>query len=137
MVPNMLEIDSVMIEVNRKLYLNIFGSLSLQFSKPDGSEFYDIEPPNGPDYVQIGALSVSTNQITQFAPVLGVDIGLNCCKRIDFRLSLLGVYAFKSFQDMYFTYSYKGVPQETAVFESTGTGIFTSLSIGYRFKKTE
>ena len=32
-------------------------------------------------------------------------------------------------------YKEQGVLQETAVFEATGTGVFTSFNIGYRFRK--
>ena len=36
---------------------------------------------------------------------------------------------------MYFEYTYYDEPQETAIFQGKGTGLYISLNIGYRFVK--
>jgi hypothetical protein len=96
------------------------------------SEIFEIY---GPEYVQNELVSAEQFNTTQIVPSLGFKTGVVLWKRIELGLTVQGVLGFKSFQNMYFKYSYKGVPQETAVFEANGTGIYTALSIGYRFVK--
>lgn len=107
----------------------------MQKSIPNGDEFYDVDQPNGPDYIQTDPVITETFNTTQIVPSFGFKTGFVFWNRLDLGLDFRWVFGFKSFQDMYFEYSYKGVPQETAIFEATGTGLFTALSLGYRFKK--
>jgi len=127
-----------LIDQNRKFYLKPFLSLGIQISKRNGWEFYsELFQINGPDYFELEPIWIDSYNTTQLVPSMGFRMGIVFLKRMELTLMVKGVYGFQSFQDMYFKYSYKGVQQEIAVFEATGTGIFTSLSIGYRFKKTE
>lgn len=118
-----------------KFYLEPSITLGLQQSIPIGIDFYDRFVPNGPDYVQTGPINTETFNTTQIVPSFGFKTGFVFWNRLDLGLDFRWIFGFKSFQDMYFEYSYKGVPQKTAVFEATGTGLFTALSLGYRFKK--
>src|SRR5690606_23488849 len=94
------------------------------------SEIFEIY---GPEYVQSEFVTAEHFNTTQIVPSLGIKTGVVLWKRIELGLTVQGVLGFKSYQNMYFKYSYKGVPQETAVFEAKGTGIYTALSIRYRF----
>ena len=71
--------------------------------------------------------------VTQIVPILGIKTGFTVFQNLEIFLSINCLYGFKSFQKMFFKYTYKGVPQETAVFEGRGAGIFTSFGVGYRF----
>lgn len=123
---------------NRKFHLKPFFGLGLQISKPNGWEIYsEAFQINGPDYFEIEPIWIDSYNTTQLVPNIGFKMGFVFWERVELALKVKGIYGFKSFQDMNFKYSYKGVPQEIAVFEATGTGVFTSLSIGYRFKKIE
>jgi hypothetical protein len=92
--------------------------------KVDGPEYFELEP--------INAEQLNTSQLV---PSLGFRTGFVAWKRIDLGFTIQGVYGHKSYQNMYFKYAYKGEPQETAIFEANGTGIYTALSIGYQISK--
>lgn len=119
----------------KKFFLKTSISIGLQVSKTNGSEIANLITIDGPDYFELEPIWVKPHNTKQIVPSIGVKMGYVFWKRLELSLQIQGVYGFKSFQNMYFNYSYKGVPQEIAVFEATGTGVFTSLSIGYRFKK--
>lgn len=117
------------------IYLKPFLNIGLQISKSNGYEYGAFERQNGPEYFELEPISGEQFNTTQIVPSLGIKTGFVVWKRIELGLTIQGVLGFKSYQNMYFKYSYKGVPQETAVFEAKGTGVFTALSIGYRFVK--
>jgi hypothetical protein len=96
------------------------------------SELFKVD---GPEYFELEPISAEQFNTTQIVPSIGIKTGVLLWKRIELGLTVQGVLGFKSFQNMYFKYSYKGVPQETAVFEANGTGIYTALSVGYRLVK--
>ncbi len=118
----------------RKFYLQAVLGLGLQVSKVTGVEIYNtLAPINGPYYVESEPVSAESYNTTQIVPFAGVRTGFVFWKRLDIGLSFQGVYANKYFQKQFLKYSYKGVPQKTAEYGATGTGIFVSLGIGYRF----
>jgi hypothetical protein len=117
------------------IYFKPLLNIGIQISKSDGSEYGAFERQNGPEYIELEPISAQTFNNSQIVPSIGFKTGIVLWKRIELGLTVQGVLGFKSYQNMYFKYSYKGVPQETAVFEANGTGIYTTLSIGYRFVK--
>jgi len=124
--------------LNKSIFLRPFFSLGIQLSHKNEWEFWnDIQPINGPDYQELQPILIDSYNTTQIVPALGIKTGVMLWKRIELGLTVQGVLGFKSFQNMYFKYSYNGIPQETAVFEANGTGIYTALSIGYRFVKVK
>jgi len=122
----------------RRFYLKPFGGVGLQLSKIEDVEiFTNLFTANGPDYFQIGPITVDKFKTSQFVPFIGFKTGFVFWKRLDIGFTFQGVYGFKSYQDMFFTYSYRGEPQETAVFEATGTGLFCTFNLGFRIFKQE
>ncbi|HRO09099.1 MAG TPA: hypothetical protein PK047_09545 [Saprospiraceae bacterium] len=119
----------------KAFYLKPLITIGLQLSTPDNTEYGAFERQNGPEYFELEPISAKQFNTTQVVPSLGLKTGITLWKHIDLGLTIQGVLGFKSFQNMYFKYTYKGVPQETAVFEAKGTGIYTAFSIGYRFIK--
>jgi hypothetical protein len=120
----------------RKFYFKPFIFLGLQKSKLTGVSFWgDGEPVNGPDYFELEPMRAEPMNTTQIVPSSGFRTGFVFWKRLDIGLSVQGVYAFKPYQKMYLRYQYKGVVQPMAEYESTGTGLFVALGIGYRFAK--
>ena len=124
-----------LIAKNRIVFFKPNIGLGVQFSKDLGYEFGNFEWINGPDYFQLAPIVAEAYNTVQVVPILGFKTGVVIWRRIEVGLNVQGVYGFKSYQDMFFDYSYKGDIQETAIFESKGTGVFAALSIGYRFKK--
>ena len=123
--------------INKKnsFYLKPLIALGAQLSLSNGYEYGAFERQNGPDYVELEPITASTNNITQLVPSIGLKSGFILWKRIDVGFTFQGVMGFKSYQTMYFKYSYKGVPQETAIFDAKGTGLFCSINVGYLIKK--
>jgi hypothetical protein len=80
-------------------------------------------------------VTAESRNTDQIVPVLGLSTGFVFWKRIDIGLFIQGVYAFKPYQKMTIKYQYKGEVQPTAIYESTGTGLFFGLSLGYRFAR--
>lgn len=93
------------------------------------------EPVNGPNYFELEPMSAEPMNTTQIVPSIGFRTGFVFWKRLDIGLGIQGVYAFKPYQKMYLKYQYKGVVQPMAEYESTGTGLFVTFGIGYRFAK--
>jgi hypothetical protein len=120
----------------KKFYFSPFIVAGLQVSKKTGAEIYsELIPIKGPNYFELEPISADPRNTTQIVPSLGFRTGLVFWKRLDVNLCVQGVYGFIPYQKMYFKYEYKGVPQTTGEFESTGTGLFISLGIGYRFAR--
>ncbi|MEO0273387.1 MAG: hypothetical protein ABIM30_09975 [candidate division WOR-3 bacterium] len=121
---------------NKKLYFKANTSIGIQMSRKTGVEIWnDAEPVNGPNYFELGPISAEPMNTTQIVPSLGFRTGFVFWKRLDLGLGVQGVYAFRAYQKMYLEYQYKGVVQPMAEYESTGTGLFVTLGIGYRFAK--
>ncbi len=125
-----------LLNYNKKLYLKPDASIGLQLSRKTDVEFWnDGEPVNGPSYFELEPMSAEPMNTTQIVPSLGFRTGFVFWKRLDIGLGVQGVYAFKPYQKMYLKYQYKGTPQPMAEYESTGTGLFVTLGIGYRFAR--
>lgn len=115
-------------------YLKPLILFGIQKSIPKDVEIYsELFKVDGPEYFELEPISAEQFNTTQIVPSIGFKTGIVLWKRIELGLTVQGVLGFKSYQNMYFKYSYKGEPQETAVFEAKGTGIYTALSIGYSF----
>jgi hypothetical protein len=120
----------------KKWYFKPFAEAGLQWSRKTGVEYWgDGLPINGPNYFELEPMRAEPMNTTQIVPSLGFRTGFVFWKRLDIGLSVQGVYAFKPYQKMYLNYQYKGVIQPMAEYESTGTGLFVGLGIGYRFAR--
>ena len=122
------------IKNNKKFYLKPFLTTGIQISTKTGWEIYsDLVKINGPNYFELEPISADPRNTTQIVPSLGFRTGFVFWKRLDIGLSFQGVYAYNPYQKMYLKYQYKGVVQPTAEYESTGTGLFVTFGVGYRF----
>jgi hypothetical protein len=121
--------------VRNRFFVKPIISIGLQNSNPDGSEYGAFERQNGPEYFELEPITAETFKTTQFVPSVGIRTGVLLWGFLEFGLEIMGALGSKSYQNMNFKYMYKGNPQETAVFEAKGTGIFTTFSIGYKFGK--
>jgi hypothetical protein len=120
----------------QKFYFKPFAGAGLQLSRTTGWEFgISGLPINGPDYFELEPMSATNKNTSQIVPSLGFRTGFLFWKRLDVGLGVQGVYAFKAYQKMYLKYQYKGIVQPMAEYESTGTGLFVTLGIGYRFAR--
>ncbi len=121
---------------NKKFYFKPVIGAGLQLSRTTGWEFgIPGLPIDGPNYFELEPMSAEPMNTTQIVPSLGFRTGFVFWKRLDIGLGVQGVYAFKPYQKMYLKYQYKGTPQPMAEYESTGTGLFVTLGIGYRFER--
>ena len=118
-------------------YFKPKAGIGIQVSKDRGWDILSLEPINGPDYVQLADIRAEVFNTVQVVPVVGFKTGFLLWRRVDLGVNVQGVWGFKSYTDLYFDYAYRGEVQETAVFEATGTGIFTALHLGYRFGKRQ
>lgn len=122
--------------VKKRFYLSPFVAMGMQISRKTGVEIYStLISINGPNYFELEPISADPFNTIQVVPSLGFRTGFVLWKRFDIGLSFQGVYAFKPYQRMYLKYQYKGVVQPTGEFEATGTGLFVTLGVGYRFAK--
>jgi hypothetical protein len=121
---------------DKKFYLKPFLGAGLQLSRKTGVDFWrDGLPINGPNYFELEPMSAEPMNTSQIVPFLGFRTGFLFWKRLDISLGIQGIYAFNPYQKMYLNYQYKGTPQPKAEYESTGTGLFVSLGVGYHFAK--
>ena len=121
---------------SKKFYFKPFVGAGLQLSRKTGWEFgLPGLPIDGPHYFELEPMSAEPMNTTQIVPSLGFRTGFVFWKRLDIGLGVQGVYAFKPYQKMYLKYQYKGEVQPMAEYESTGTGLFVTLGVGYRFAK--
>ena len=118
-----------------KYFISPYAGFGIQISKWNGWEYWDTNNIIGPDYVQTSPIQVESLNTIQPIPTIGLKSGIVFWKRLELGLDVQGVYAFKSYQNMYLDYEYLGEPQPTAVYETTGTGVFTAIFLGYRIKK--
>lgn len=121
---------------NKRFYFKPLFAIGVQLSRRTGWE-YGIPglPINGPKYYELEPMEAVFMNTNQIVPSLGFRTGFVFWKRLDLGFGVQGVYAFKPYQKMYLKYHYNGVVQPTAEYESTGTGLFVALGIGYRFAK--
>ncbi|MBK9632322.1 MAG: hypothetical protein IPO62_14890 [Saprospiraceae bacterium] len=120
--------------IEKSYYLKSFLTIGCQFSKTLGHEFFGSQGQiQGPDYFEIEPVTAEAYNTFQLFPSLGIKTGLLIYKIIDIGITIQGVYGFKPYQKIYFKYNYKGIPQETAIFASDGTGLFIDLGIGINF----
>jgi hypothetical protein len=121
---------------NKKFYFKPFAGVGLQLSRKTKWEFgIPGLPIDGPNYFELEPMEATPMNTSQIVPSLGFRTGFIFWKRLDLGLGVQGVYAFKPYQKMYLKYQYKGTVQPMAEYESTGTGLFVTLGIGYRFAK--
>ena len=132
-----LGVSYLLTKSNKKIYVKPFLGAALQVTCKTGWDYWSDDglPVNGPDYFELEPISGEAKNTTQIVPTVGLRMGFVFWERIDFGLSVQGVYAFKPYQKMALKYHYKGVIQPTAEYESTGTGLFVTLGVGYRFAK--
>lgn len=132
-----MDVSRLLSNQEKKFYFSLNLGLGIQISKITGIEYwrYDGCPINGPNYFEKEPPIAEPRNTTQIVPSLGFRTGFVFWKRLDIGLSFQGVYAFKPYQKMYLDYNYKGIDQPRAEYESTGTGLFVTLGVGYRFAK--
>lgn len=119
---------------NKKFYFKSLIAAGLQMSRKTGVEYWaDGLPINGPHYFELEPMAAAVWNTAQVVPSIGFRTGFVFWKRLDIGLGVQGVYAFKPYQKMYLKYQYKGTPQPIAEYESTGTGLFVTFGVGYRF----
>ena len=120
----------------KKFYFKPFIAAGLQISRKTGWEFWrDGLPIEGPDYFELEPPSAEPYNTTQIVPSLGFRTGFLFWKRLDVGMTFQGVYAFNPYQKMYLKYQDKGTVQPMAEYESTGTGLFVTFGVGYRFAR--
>ena len=125
-----------LLKVKDRFYLRPFLGLGIQISRKTGDEIWaEYLKTAGPDYAELEPVTAEPLNTVQVVPTLGFKTGIALWRRLDLSFTVQGVYGFKSYQNMFYKYASRGVPQETAVFEATGTGMFYTLGIGYRFRK--
>lgn len=131
-----LGLSYLLTQKTKKFYLRPFVGAGLQLSRKTGVDFWrDGLPINGPSYFELEPMWAEWKNNTQIVPSLGFRTGFVFWKRLDIGLGFQGVYAFKPYQKLYLRYQYKGVEQPLAEYETTGTGLFVTLGVGYRFAK--
>lgn len=69
---------------------------------------------------------------TQLIPALGLDIDWNFFWRLHLHANAYYAWGHKPFQKYYFEYTYDGVQQPTAEWHSDGTGLFTTIGLGFQ-----
>ncbi len=122
--------------IGKYFYIKPSVGIGLQYSKPNGLEFFDtINGILGTDYTETKPIEVESLNTFQFTPCISIKTGVIILKRIDIHVIIKGTFGFKSYQTMYFNYLYKGIPQEPAIIEARGTGLFPSFGIGYKIAK--
>jgi hypothetical protein len=120
----------------KKFYFKPFAGMGFQWTRKTGADYWNTGLPIvGPSYFELEPLIAEPMNTSQIVPLLGLRTGFVFWKRLDVGITFQGVYAFKAFQKMSLKYQYKGAVQPTATYESTGTGLFVSLGMGYRFAK--
>ncbi|MBN8682503.1 MAG: hypothetical protein J0L99_07615 [Chitinophagales bacterium] len=131
-----LGVSYLLTKKNKKFYFKPFVGAGLQVSRKTEWEFgLPGLPINGPHYFELEPMEAIPMNTSQIVPSLGFRTGFVFWKRLELGLGVHGVYAFRPYQKMYLKYQYKGTVQPMAEYESTGTGLFVTLGVGYRFAK--
>jgi len=84
-----------------------------------------------------GIIYVEPIQRFQFAPGAGLILSWNPIGRIYLLGNIYYTYGYRPFQKYYFEYSYQGVEQPTAEWHANGTGVFTSIGLGWKLWNTD
>ena len=119
---------------SKRYYLKPIGGLGLQVSRERGVGLLEV-PVNGPDYIQTEPMIADPYNTFQIVPTLGLKTGFVFWKHLDIGFQVQGVLGYKPYQKLTLKYKYKGVLQPDAIYASDGTGIYYTLTIGYRFAK--
>ncbi len=92
---------------------------------------------NGPEYYQNKPATSEHSEFTQLVPSLGIQGGIKIAKRIEVGLRMQAVYGFRTYQKITLHYTYKDDPltDRVAIFDSRGTGIFSSLYLAINLSK--
>ena len=111
---------------------------SYQKSIANEYEVGSLNVVNGPDYVATDTRSTTYTK-AQIIPVAEIKLSYGFFDILYLNLRVAGALGFKSHQDLFMDYTYKGVQQPTAIFQARGTGVFytfgLSLNFGTVFKK--
>ncbi|MBK9982491.1 MAG: hypothetical protein IPP15_08710 [Saprospiraceae bacterium] len=92
------------------------------------SHVTDIDRPNG----HKGTIFVEPIKRLQLAPGAGLMLSWNPVGKMYLIGNIYYTYGYRPFQKYYFEYSYQGVEQPTAEWHANGTGVFTSIGIGFK-----
>ncbi len=84
----------------------------------------------GPNFE--GPIILEAFNNTQIIPALGLDIDWNFFWRLHLHANAYYAWGHKPFQKYYFEYTYDGVQQPTAEWHSDGTGLFTTIGLGFQ-----
>ena len=84
-----------------------------------------------------GIIFVEPIKRLQISPGAGLILSWNPFGRIYLIGNIYYTYGYRPFQKYYFEYSYQGIEQPTAEWHANGTGVFTSVAIGYKFWSTD
>ena len=79
-----------------------------------------------------GTIYIEPIKRIQYAPGLGLMLSWNPISRIYLVGNIYYTYGYRPFQKYYFEYSYQGVEQPTAEWHANGTGVFTSIGLGWK-----
>ena len=97
------------------------------------SQVAEIDEPFGYQ----GSIFVEPIKRIQLAPGAGLLLHWNTFGRLYLIGNIYYTYGYRPFQKYYFEYSYQGVEQPTAEWHANGTGVFTSIGIGYKLWNTD
>lgn len=123
---------------HKKIFLKPFAMIGIQHAKKTADLWREQVRIYGPDYYQTSLPDSEGYDTTQIVPSLGIRTGVKLTKMIDIGLNIQGVYASKTYQKIIFYYTYRNDPTErTAVFDSKGTGIFSSIFLSIDLSKIE
>lgn len=110
----------------------------LQFAKYEADIWGEQVHIYGPDYYQTAYPTSQGRSNFQVVPGLGLRMGIKFLRRMEFGVCIQGVYGYKKFQELTFKYTYRDeLNERTAIFESNGTGLYSSLFLGVNLKKLE
>jgi hypothetical protein len=113
--------------------IKLNSGIGFQKSKKNGSDFYSgLFKINGPDYFETMPIYAEAKSSFQLIPTLGIELSFIAFKKIEFSIHTQGFYGFVPYQSMYFNYTYKGLSQNKAVFDASGTGIYFGVGLGYK-----
>ncbi|MEP6648257.1 MAG: hypothetical protein ABJC12_14300 [Saprospiraceae bacterium] len=92
------------------------------------SRVSEIDRPNS----YKGTIFVEPIKRFQVSPGVGLMISWNPFGKVYLLGNIYYTYGYRPFQKYYFEYSYQGVEQPNAEWQANGTGVFTSIGIGFK-----
>ncbi len=122
-----------LIAPERRIYLDPYIALGIQYSKWLGVKFWTDGLIHGPENYNTSNSSMSYTN-TQIAPSLGIKFGVIIKRTIILGINIQGVYSHKSYAKIIVNYYNKDSPtvMRQAIAEGTGTGIYNSINLGIR-----